>query len=167
MLNYPVEYLNEINSGTLPLAKLELKIRYPVMVLKNLDAANGVCNGSRGILTRYSNRVLEVKLLTGEHAGQTVFIPRIANQPGEDENSFSFTRQQFPIRVCFSIMINKSQGQSAKFMGLDLRSPAFTHGQFYVAVSRVTSVSNIKAIWTEGVEEAKTQNVVYKEVLLD
>ena len=167
MLNYPVEYLNEINSGTLPLAKLELKIGCPVMVLKNLDATNGVCNRSRGILTRYSNRVLEVKLLTGEHAGQTVFIPRIANQPGEDENSFSFTRQQFPIRVCFSIMINKSQGQSAKFMGLDLRSPAFTHGQFYVAVSRVTSVSNIKAIWTEGVEEAKTQNVVYKEVLLD
>jgi ATP-dependent exoDNAse (exonuclease V) alpha subunit len=63
--------------------------------------------------------------------------------------------------------INKSQGQSVKHVGLDLRSPAFTHGQFYVAVSRVTSVSNIKAIWNEGSEEAKTQNVVYKEVLLD
>src|SRR5882757_4952720 len=64
LLNYPVEYLNEINCGTLPLAKLELKIGCPVMVLKNLDAANGVCKGSRGILTRHSNRVLEVKLLT-------------------------------------------------------------------------------------------------------
>jgi len=95
-----MEYLNEFNSGTLPLAKLELKIGCPVMVLKNLDAANEVCNGSRGILTRYSNRVLEVKLLTGEHAGQKVFIPRIANQPGEDENFFRFTRWQFPIRVC-------------------------------------------------------------------
>jgi len=164
LLNYPVEYLNEINCGTLPLAKLELKVGCPVMVLKNLDAANGVCNGSRGILTRHSNRVLEVKLLTGEHAGQTVFIPRVANEPSEDENAFRFTRRQFPIRVCFSITINKSQGQSVKFVGLDLRSPAFTHGQFYVAVSRVTSVSNIKAIWTEGVEEAKSQNVVYREV---
>jgi len=166
LLNYPVEYLNEINCGTLPLAKLELKIGCPVMVLKNLDAANGVCNGSRGILTRYSNRVLEVKLLTGEHAGQTVFIPRITNEPSDEENAFKFTRRQFPIRVCFSMTINKSQGQSVKFVGLDLRSPAFTHGQFYVAVSRVTSVSNIKAIWTEGVREARTQNVVYKEVLL-
>jgi ATP-dependent DNA helicase PIF1 len=63
-----------------------------VMVLKNLDAANGVCNGSRGILTRYSNRVLEVKLLTGEHAGQTVFIPRITNEPSDEENAFKFTR---------------------------------------------------------------------------
>ncbi len=85
LLNYPVEYLNEINCGTLPLAKLELKIGCPVMVLKNLDAPNGVCNGSRGILTRHSNRVLEVRLLTGQQAGQTVFISRVANQPGEDE----------------------------------------------------------------------------------
>ena len=167
LLNYPVEYLNEINCGSLPLAKLELKIGCPVMVLKNLDAANGVCNGSRGILTRCSNRVLEVRLLTGDHAGETVFIPRVANQPGEDENAFRFTRRQFPVRVCFSMTINKSQGQSVKFVGLDLRSPAFTHGQFYVAVSRVTSVFNIKAIWNEADEEAKTQNVVYKEVLIN
>jgi hypothetical protein len=167
LLNYPVEYLNEINSGSMPLAKLELKIGCPVMVLKNLDAANGVCNGSRGILTRHSNRVLEVRLLTGEHAGQTVFIPRVASQPSDDENAFRFTRRQFPIRVCFSMTINKSQGQSVKFVGLDLRSPAFTHGQFYVAVSRVTSVSNIKIIWNDRDREAKTQNVVYTEVLLD
>ena len=167
LLNYPVEYLNDINSGSLPLAKLELKIGCPVMVLKNLDAANGVCNGSRGILTRHSNRVLEVKLLTGDHAGETVFIPRMANQPGEDENAFKFTRRQFPIRVCFSMTINKSQGQSVKFVGLDLRSPAFTHGQFYVAVSRVTSVANIKAIWNENDRVARSQNIVYSEVLLD
>jgi ATP-dependent exoDNAse (exonuclease V) alpha subunit len=63
--------------------------------------------------------------------------------------------------------INKSQGQSVKFVGLDLKSSAFTHGQFYVAVSRVTSVLNIKVIWNEGEQEARTQNVVYKEVLLD
>ena len=69
--------------------------------------------------------------------------------------------------MCFSITINKSQGQSVKFIELDLKSPAFTHEQFYVAVSRVTLVSNIKMIWNEEDEEAKTQNVVYKEVLPD
>ena len=167
LLNYPVEYLNAINCGSLPLSKLKLKVGCPVMVLKNLDAANGVCNGSRGILTRWRNRVLEVKLLTGDHAGETVFIPRISNQPSDEQNAFKFTRRQFPIRLCFSMTINKSQGQSVKFVGLDLRSPAFTHGQFYVAVSRVTSVSNLKVIWNEEVEEGKTQNVVYKEVLLN
>jgi ATP-dependent DNA helicase PIF1 len=111
--------------------------------------------------------VLEVWLLAGEQAGQTVFIPRVPNQPGEEEVPFKFTRCQFPIRLGFSMTINKSQGQSVKFVGLDLRSPAFTHGQFYVAVSRVTAVANIKVIWNESDEEAKTQNVVYKEVLLE
>jgi hypothetical protein len=65
------------------------------------------------------------------------------------------------------MMINKSQGQSVKYVGLDLRSPPFTYGQFYVAVSRVTSVSNIKAIWNEADREAKTQNVVYSKVIMN
>jgi hypothetical protein len=43
----------------------------------------------------------------------------------------------------------------------------FTHGQFYVAVSRVTSVGNIKAIVGEEEKERRTKNVVYKEVLLN
>ena len=167
MLNYPVEHLNDINTSTLPLAKLEVKLGCPVMILRNLDQSRGVCNGSRGILTRYSNRVLEVQLITGQHAREKVFIPRIPNQPSDDENSFKFTRKQFPVRLCFAMTINKSQGQSVEHVGLDLSSSVFTHGQFYVAVSRVTSVSNIKAIWNEQQEEAITKNIVYKQVLLD
>jgi ATP-dependent DNA helicase PIF1 len=136
MLNYPIEYLNKINGSGLPLAKLELKSSCPVMILKNLDPSHGVCNGSRGILTRFSNRVLEVRLLTGQHAGQKVFIPRVYNQPTEDQSPFKFTRKQFPVRLCFSMTINKSQGQTVKHVGLDLRTPVFTHGQLYVGISR-------------------------------
>ncbi|HYT43015.1 MAG TPA: hypothetical protein VEP90_11785 [Methylomirabilota bacterium] len=69
MLNYPVKYLNKINYGTLLFTKLELKIGYLIMVLKNLNAPNGVCNSSKGILTRHSNKMLKVRLLTGQHAG--------------------------------------------------------------------------------------------------
>jgi ATP-dependent DNA helicase PIF1 len=84
LLNYPVEHLNNINCSGMPLAKLEVKVGCPIMILRNLDAANGVCNGSRGILTRCRNRVLEVELLTGQHAGKRVFIPRLCNQPTDD-----------------------------------------------------------------------------------
>ena len=62
--------------------------------------------------------------------------------------------------------INKSQGQSVQHVGLDLRSPVFTHGQFYVGVSRVTSRENIKVVWNENEAEATTKNIVYSEVLL-
>ena len=121
MLNYPVEYLNEINCSGLPLAKLEVKVRCPVMILRNLDTANGMCNGSRGILTRYRHRVIEVELTTGDHAGHKVFIPRISNYPTEQEVAFKFSRRQFSIRLCFAMTINKSQGQTVKQVGLDLR----------------------------------------------
>ena len=63
--------------------------------------------------------------------------------------------------------VNKSQGQSVLHVGLDLRTSAFAHGQFYVAISRVTSVHNIKAIWADGQDLATTKNIVYTKVLLD
>jgi hypothetical protein len=166
MLNYPVEYLNAINCSGLPLAKLEVKVGCPVMILKNLDARNGVCNGSRGILSNLSSRVLEVTLLTGGHGGKKVLIPRISNVPTDEQVAFKFIRRQFPVRLCFAMTINKSQGQTVEHVGLDLRRPVFTHGQLYVGISRVTSIWNIKGIWEEKEKSAKTKNVVYSEVLL-
>jgi hypothetical protein len=164
---YPAEYLNSINCSGLPLAHLALKVGCPVMVLRNLNMAGGLCNGTRGILTRIRNRVLEIRLITGEHAGEKVFIPRMKLHPIEGQLPFNLSRLQFPLRLCFSMSINKSQGQSVWHVGLDCRSPVFTHGQFYVAVSRVRSVHNIKAIWPSTSEVAQTKNIVYNEVLID
>ena len=83
--------------------------------------------------------------------------------PEQALKSHLFTSQepklQFPVRLCFAMTINKSQGQSVKFVGLDLRRPVFTHGQFYIGVSRVTSVANIKVIWEHEVREAKIERL--------
>jgi hypothetical protein len=166
-LLYPVEYLNSINASGLPLAKLTLKIGCPVMILRNLNPGHGVCNGTRGILTRMTNRVLEIRLLSGENAGQLFFIPRITLIPSDVQIPFELRRRQFPVSVAFAMTINKAQGQSVKHVGLDLRTSVFTHGQFYVAVSRATSVARIKAIWSSHSVEPVTKNIVYSEVLLD
>ena len=47
-LMYPPEYLHSINCSRLPLAKLKLKVGCPVIVLRNMNAAKGVYNRSRG-----------------------------------------------------------------------------------------------------------------------
>jgi hypothetical protein len=164
---YPVEHLNSMNASGLPLAKLVLKKGCPVMVLRNLNPSQGVCNGTRGILTRMTNRVLEIRLLGGDHAGEHVFIPRITMIPSAMQIPFELRRRQFPICLAFAMTINKAQGQSVKYVGLDFRSSVFTHGQFYVAISRATSVHRIKAIWDPKNIELRTKNVVYKNVLLD
>ena len=138
------------------------------MILRNLNAAEGLCNGSRGIITQMRNRVLEVRLLTGEQAGQKVFIPRMSLVPADTQVPFQFCRRQFPVRVSFAMSINKSQGQSVKHVGIDLRNPVFTHGQLYVALSRCTSSQRVKVLLSEEMmEEFKTLNIVFPEILLD
>jgi hypothetical protein len=87
--------------------------------------------------------------------------------PSDSPLPFTLKQRQFPVRLAFSMTINKSQGQSVKNVGLDLRTPVFTHGQLYVALSRVTSSQRIKAIFQEETDGTDTMNVVYPEVLLD
>ena len=164
-LLYPPEYLNSITTSGLPLARLRMKIGCPLMLLRNLDPQRGLCNGSRGILTRMTDRVMEIRLISGTHAGETHFIPRIKIMSEEADIPFPLCRQQFPVRLAFCMSINKAQGQSLQNVGLDFRSAVFTHGQFYVAVSRATSVHRIKAIWDSNTVEPKTKNIVYQEVL--
>ncbi len=62
-------------------------------------------------------------------------------------------------------LINKAQGQSLKRVGIDLRQSVFTHGQFYVALSRVTDVGNLDILLPER-GNGKVENIVYQEVLL-
>jgi hypothetical protein len=163
---YPVEFLNSLSVAGLPLAHLTLKPGCPLMLLRNLDPINGLCNGTRLILLDFRPRVLQCRILTaGKHAGKVVFIPRIALTPSEEELPIRLSRRQFPVRVAFAMTINKSQGQSVKNVGLDLRIPVFSHGQLYVALSRCTSGDRIKVLFPPDSQGTQTSNIVYPEVL--
>ncbi len=73
-------------------------------------------------------------------------------------------RRQFPVQVAFVITINKSQGQTLDNVRVYLPSPVYSHGQLYVAISRVTNSANIKIFNGHG-SDGYMRNVVYKEVL--
>ncbi|KAL7174575.1 hypothetical protein ACSBR2_033758 [Camellia fascicularis] len=78
---------------------------------------------------------------------------------------FQMTRRQFPIRLVYAFTINKFQGQSVKFVGVDLHIPVFSHGQLYVALSRCTSFDCISILLPKDSLDSTT-NIVYLEVLL-
>jgi len=68
---------------------------------------------------------------------------------------------QFPVKVCFAMTINKPQGQTLEFAWIDVRKDCFSHGQFYVAYSRVSTPTNLVISALTGI----SSNVVYREVL--
>ena len=108
-------------------------------------------------------KVLEVQIASGINKGKHVLIPRITIAPSDTELPFTLKRHQFPVRSCFVISTNKAQGQTLDFVGVYLPDHVFTHGQLYVALSRVRSSSAV-AVYVND-REGYTKNIVYKEVL--
>ena len=116
------------------------------------------------VVTSLRVHCIEVRLLGGDFDGQLRVIPRIKLSSTDDDLNIPLSRKQFPVRLCFTMTINKGQGQSFHTVGLDLRTPVFTHGQFYVAVSRTSSVEGLFILIPEE-SQGITLNVNYPEVL--
>ena len=122
---------------------------------------NPKVTGTRIQVTSLHDNLIRGKIISGEHIGYNVTIPRIPIIP--EGYPFKFKRVQFPVKLSFVMTINKSQGQTLKHCGLYLENECFSHGQFYVGVSRVGSQKNLKIYAPEN----KTVNIVYQEILQD
>ncbi|XP_071740008.1 uncharacterized protein [Rutidosis leptorrhynchoides] len=163
---YPVEFLNKLNFTGIPPHKLKLKIGQPIMLLRNLYPSAGMCNGTRLIITDFQKFVIHARIITGSHIGNTVIIPRIVLTATQSKWPFVLQCIQFPVKPCYAMMINKSQGQSLELVGLYLPKPVFSHGQLYMAMSRVTHPDGLKIVMVNELYDGlqnHTRNVVYKE----
>ncbi|KAM0010388.1 putative DNA helicase [Helianthus debilis subsp. tardiflorus] len=166
---YPREYLNLLNFSGLPPHILELKVNAPIILLRNLNPIEGLCNGTRMIVTQLLSRIIEAQIMTGKFIGKRVFIPKISLIHKDKELPFEFKRKQFPIRLCYAMTINKSQGQSLDKIGIYLPQPVFTHGQLYVALSRATAPESLKILIVpdEDHNHNKTRNIAFSDFLTE
>ena len=155
---YPTEVLNQMNFPGVPPHRLVLKKGAPIIIMRNIDPPILV-NGTRLVVKEMGEHKIEATILVGDHAGEDVFIPRIPFIPRNV--GIEMKRTQFPIRLSFSMSINKAQGQTLQKVGLYLEEPCFSHGQFYVGCSRVGTEKNLKILCPKNT----TRNVVYQEAL--
>jgi ATP-dependent DNA helicase PIF1 len=78
---YSVEFLNTLQFGGIARHKLELKVGVPILLLRNFNQSIGLCNGTRLIVKRLGQHVIEAKIIIGNNVGKRVFIPRIIMSP--------------------------------------------------------------------------------------
>jgi ATP-dependent DNA helicase PIF1 len=164
------EYLNTLAFSGVPPHELKLKVGCPIMLLRNMPG--GLANGTRLIVKQLLDNVIVAEFTedagNGGERTRTVFIPRLDITPTDNEKMpFTFTRRQFPVRPAFAMTVNKSQGQTLKMVGLFLPESVFSHGQLYVALSRVGDRLAIRVMVVGGLRDdgkVYTSNVVYHEV---
>lgn len=155
----------------LPLHTIRLKVGCPIMLMKNLDPPNGLCNGTRLIVVKATKFNLLCKFLT-PRPGQENDVVSLSRLPCDvDPKKVGFTMQriQFPVMLSFASTINKSQGQTLDKVGIDLTSgQCFSHGQLYVALSRCRNAADVKVAVPLGTHGCfPVLNPVYTEVFSD
>jgi len=122
------KFLNTITLAGMPPHCLAFKISIPIILLRNFDAASGLCNGTYLIIWHLARKLIITHILGGTHVGNIVNILRITMIANRSKWPFTLQRRQFLLQLAFAMTINKVQGQTMKIVGIYLLKPIFTHG---------------------------------------
>ena len=108
---FPAELLNTISVSGLPDHELSLKEGCPIILIRNLQGGpkNSLRNGTRMIVRCMMERVIDCEIAIGAHKGRRVFLPRIPMTDKSNEFPFTLVRRQFPVKLAFSLTINKAR----------------------------------------------------------
>jgi len=165
---YTTGFLNTIDHSSVPTHAMVLKIGMTVTLLRNLAAHNGDCNGTRYIVTRLGDNVIELRQIG---TNRRILIPKIDVTTSDCGLPIKLKRRQFPIRVAFAATINNAQSATLKCLGIWLPQPVFGHGQVYVGTSRVVHPREIivgaPAAYYDDSGYIVTDNVVFTQLLND
>lgn len=103
------EFLNEIICSGVPNHRLKLKVGVPIFLLRNIDQASGLCNGTRLQVKHVGNNIIKAIVITRKNIKDTILRPMMDLIPSDPGFPFKFQWRQFPICLCFAMTINSAK----------------------------------------------------------
>ncbi|XP_060190349.1 uncharacterized protein LOC132619465 [Lycium barbarum] len=89
---YPTKFLNNLRIPGIPNHDIHLKVGTPVMLLRNINQTEGLCNGTRLIVTNLGIWSVTANIILGKNIGSRLTIPRIIMSPTESKWPFKLKR---------------------------------------------------------------------------
>ncbi|XP_075040101.1 ATP-dependent DNA helicase PIF1 [Mixophyes fleayi] len=123
--------------------QIQLKKGAQVMLAKNLDVAQGLVNGARGVVIGFEGAgkaLPKVRFLCG-----VTEVMKMERWVIKGHGGIYLTRQQLPLKLAWAISIHKSQGMTLDCVEISL-SRVFESGQAYVALSRARSLEGLRVM---------------------
>ncbi len=131
-----------------------------VVLTRNLNADDGLVNGSRGIVLRVDKDGAMVKFKNGivvkvgyardkveDHQKEADEPKKEGDDTTEKEKKVKkmklVTVDYLPLRLAYALTIHKSQGMTLDSVEIDLGPSIFSPGQAYTALSRAKSLKSV------------------------
>ena len=124
---------------------IHLKVGCKVLICAN-DVDGQYVNGDRGVVTHLHSEGINVELDNGENVSVKYFKwekYRYTSSGRSFSKEVDGTFEQLPVRLGWAVVIHKAQGMTLDNVSLDVGRGCFSHGQLYVALSRVRNLENL------------------------
>jgi ATP-dependent DNA helicase PIF1 len=121
---------------------LRLKLGAQVMLNRNISARQGLVNGARGVVERFTPGGMPVVRFAASDAAITISRERWTVRVGGQEAA---SRAQVPLALAWAVTVHKSQGLTLDRVEVSL-DRAFEAGMAYVALSRARSLEGLRIV---------------------
>jgi len=91
---FATEFLNSLSFPALTYHVFKVKVGAPVILLRNLNPRIGLYNGTRIRVQAVGTRTIQCVILSGPHANNVEYIPRIPiDSPVDERQTIDFIRE--------------------------------------------------------------------------
>ncbi|XP_016167920.1 uncharacterized protein LOC107610376 [Arachis ipaensis] len=102
-----IEFLNQIRCSGLPNHSLKLKIGMPIILLRNIDPAGGLCNRTRLVVRDLGRNVIGADIVSGSNVGDKVFITRMNMIPSDTVRNFPIESQIEDLQPINQVLLSR------------------------------------------------------------